>query len=141
MLSCSEVRAQTFWGELFQDKLNFRIEYDELLAQHICRNRSPRQGEQSVYMLAGTTGATGDAYAVVAFLPNEENAGHILLIAGTNMEATEGAGEFVINPQLPESLRSIGINPAGAPRNFEILLRVKAVAGSPHQFSVVSYRF
>lgn len=129
------------WGELFTSKLNFEIVYDEKLGHHVCRNRSPQPGEQAVYMPAGPTGTTGDAYAVVALLPNLGQNGNVLIIAGSNMEATKEAGEFITNPdRYADKLKSMGINPLGATRHFEVLLRVKAVGGSSHQSDILGYR-
>jgi hypothetical protein len=129
------------WVELFQNELNFNVEYDGQKAVHFCRNRSPRAGEQEIYRPAGPTGTSGEGYAVVALIPNHNGQGNALLITGTNMESTQAAGDFVTNKErCSRILRSMGIDPQGPPRYFEILLKVKAIAGSVDRSSVLAYR-
>jgi hypothetical protein len=71
---------------------------------------------------------------------NLNQEGHILLLAGTTGEATEAAGRFITNQRLLSSaLRRGGLDPAGPPRNFEALLRVKTMAGLPGDFDVIAF--
>ncbi len=124
-----------FWSALFQSNLNFRFEFDDSLGRHICRNCNPRPGEHALYVPAGPTGSTGEAYALVALLPNLNQNGYVLLIARTNMESTEEAGEFLISPErYLARLRKVGIDPLGPPRYFEILLKVDAMAGTSEHY-------
>jgi len=63
----------------------------------------------------------------------------VLLLAGSNAEATEAAGKFTTNLDLlSQTLRSHGIDPNGPNRRFEVLLRVSTMAGSPNTFDVVA---
>ena len=64
----------------------------------------------------------------------------MLLIAGTNAEGTEAAGQFVTNAtEVARTLRAHGIDPVGPLCHFEILLRVRAMAGSPNTHEVVAF--
>ncbi|MGH9664149.1 MAG: hypothetical protein ACRD9L_06985, partial [Bryobacteraceae bacterium] len=129
------------WVELFQNELNFNVEYDEQRAVHFCRNRNPRPGEQALYRPTGPTGTSGEGYAVLALIPNHNGQGNVLLITGTNMESTQAAGDFVTNRErCSQTLRSMAINPQGPPRYFEVLLKVKTIAGSVDQSGVLAYR-
>lgn len=129
------------WVELFQGDLNFDVEYDEAREAHFCRNRSPRTGEQEIYRPSGPTGTSGEAYAVVALVLNHSGKGHTLLITGTNTESSQAAGEFITSAErYPAALRNIGIDPKGPPRGFEILLKVKVIAGGVDRSEVVAYR-
>jgi hypothetical protein len=129
------------WAELYQPDLNFNVEYDQQLATHYCRNRHPGQHEQAVYRPTGPTGTTGEAYAVVALLFNHSGKGHTLLITGTNTESTQAAGDFVTNAErFSAALRAMGIDPKGAPRPFEILLKVSVIAGSVDKSEVIAHR-
>ncbi len=86
-------------------------------------------------------GESGEAYAVVAFVPNVNGEGHVLLIAGTTAEGTEAAGEFITDEaRASAALKAIGIDPAGPPRYFEILLEAKAIAGSASQSTILASR-
>ncbi len=129
------------WVELYQPDLNFTVEYDRELATHFCRNRNPGPNEQAVYRPSGPTGTTGEAYAVVALLFNHSGKGNALLITGTNTESTEAAGEFATDVErCVAALRSMGIDPKGPPRPFEILLKVNVIAGSVDKSEVIAYR-
>jgi hypothetical protein len=58
------------------------------------------------------------------------------LVAGSSAEATEAAGRFALDRDaLAGELKKNGVSPAG----FQVLLRVKTMAGSPNSFSVVAF--
>jgi hypothetical protein len=128
------------WARLFSETLNFQFDWDQV-RRGLFRNRSPRAGEQAVYSMKTNAGETGEAYAVVAFVPNVNGEGHVLLIAGTTAEGTEAAGEFITDDtRASAALKAIGIDPAGPPRYFEILLAAKAIAGSASQSTILATR-
>lgn len=121
------------WVSLFSEKLNFQFDWDAV-RRGVFRNRSPRAGERSIYSMTTNPGETGEAYAVVAFVPNVTGDGNTLLIEGTTAEGTEAAGEFITDEaRATDALKAMGIDPAGPPRYFEILLEAKAIAGSASQ--------
>lgn len=127
------------WSALFDSQMDFVVEYDAALKKTVCRNRHPRAGEEESYIPTAVSFDTGDAYAVVALLTNPGQAGHILLLAGTSGEATEMAGKFVTNLEdLSQALKRAGINPTGPVRNFQALLRLKAMAGSARDYEVLA---
>src|SRR5262249_23922165 len=61
--------STNLWAELFETKLNFRIDSD--FAQHrvVCRNLAPKAGEQAEYV-PKVDGQTIEGYSSVAFLGN-----------------------------------------------------------------------
>jgi hypothetical protein len=128
------------WDRLFSESLNFQFEWDQA-RRGMFRNRAPRPGEQPVYSMTSFAGDSGEAYAVVAFVPNVNGEGHALLIAGTTAEGTEAAGEFIIDEaRVSAALKAIGIDPAGRPRHFEILLEAKTIAGSASKSTILASR-
>jgi hypothetical protein len=128
------------WARLFGEKLNFQFEWDQS-RRGLFRNRSPRGGEQAVYSMSTDAGESGEAFADVAFVPNVNGGGHVLLIAGTTAEGTEAAGEFITDEtRISAELKAIGIDPLGPPRYFEILLAAKAIAGSASQSTILASR-
>jgi hypothetical protein len=127
------------WGELFQDQLDFIFEFDAAQKSEYIVDKHPRAGESSVYLPTTEGWGTGQAYAIVALVSNPNQAGQVLLIGGSTAEATEAAGKLASSPEhLPRLLKSHGIDPSGAPRHFEILLRVSTMAGSSNTFDVVA---
>ena len=128
------------WVELFESQLNFFFEFDQTRRVPIVRNRSPRAGERAEY-LNGTVGEPGDAFSFVAFVPNLTYTGYVLIISGSSMEATEAAGEYLINPTFSSNLlKVLGFQPKSKPRSFEVLLRSSTMAGSWKDSEIVAYR-
>jgi hypothetical protein len=129
------------WVGLFENRLNFHLDWDNKLQRHVARNQSPAKGEKSLYIPAGITGVSGEAYAVVALLPNLSTSGFVLIIEGTNTEATEAAGQFAADAaRIAEALSRIGIRPDSQPRPFELFLRVDATGGTSSRAELLSYR-
>ncbi len=127
------------WGDLFRDEMDFSFDFDPNRKSEFIRNRRPRAGESLTYIPTTQGWGTGQAYAVIALVTNPNQAGHILLIAGSSAEATEAAGNLATNPELfEETLDKAGISPRGKPRHFELLLRVSTMAGSPNMFEVIA---
>jgi hypothetical protein len=82
---------------------------------------------------------TGQAYAIIALVNNPNQSGQVLLLGGSNAEATEAAGKLATSLDLlPRTLRRHGIDPRGSARRFEVLLRVSTMAGSPNTFEVIA---
>jgi hypothetical protein len=127
------------WTELFEDQLDFTFFYDESLKQEVVQNKRPRAGELPLYVPTAQGWGTGQGYAIMAFVANPNQSGHVLLLAGSNAEGTEAVGKLAANVDLlARTLKSHGIDPAGAARPFELLLRVRTMAGSPSAFEVIA---
>ena len=113
------------WVSLLSDHLNFRIEYDAALGKQVCKNISPQPGESPVYVGTAHTPDPGVAYATISLVPNLASHGFVLIIAGTDAEGLEAAGELVTDlPQLDRALRRRGIDPAAKVGQLELLLRL-----------------
>jgi hypothetical protein len=127
------------WVELFQDQLDFSFEFDDVRKAEFVRNRHPRSGEAPAYVPTAEGWGTGQAYGIVALVGNPDQNGQVLLLAGSQAEATEAAGKLVTNiDALAKILKSAGIDSNGRVRHFEILLRVSTMAGLPNTYDVVA---
>jgi len=127
------------WFDLFDDQLDFRFEHDPGIKQEVIRNAHVRDGEAAMYIPTAQGWETGNAYAIIGFIRNPGQNGHVLLIAGSNAEATEAAGKFITNVTvLSAVLREHGLRPNGPPEPFEILLRASIMAGSSNTFQIVA---
>jgi hypothetical protein len=80
------------WIDLIVDRLNFRFGLDRDSKYAYFENREPHPGEPKMYRTDSST-----SYCQIAFLPNLGRTGNILAISGTEVEGTEGGGEFVTN--------------------------------------------
>jgi len=122
-------RKSNPWDELFDSQMNFITEFDKPRVI----NRAPAAGEQAVYPETDS-----DGYCVVAYLPNPEHNGLVLLIEGTNAEATEAAGDFLLSEdQLSNFKRMLHVTKFPY---FQVLLKVSAVRGTPLAATVAAYR-
>jgi hypothetical protein len=125
------------WAAFFSDQLNFRFVYDDHSRQEIIRNLHPRPNEQAEYVPTALGWATGQSYAIVALVRNPDQNGHVLLLGGANAEGTEAAGKLVTElPRWAAALKGCGISPTGPLQQFELLLRLNLMAGSPTNVNV-----
>jgi hypothetical protein len=127
------------WTGLFQDQLDFSFVMAPGDRHEICRNAHPKAGELSAYIPTAVGGATGQAYAIAAFIQNPDQSGNVVILAGSNAEGTEAAAKFMTSPELvTKALLAHGIDPAGPVVHFEVLLRLTTMAGSPNHFQVIA---
>jgi hypothetical protein len=127
------------WNEMFENKLNFHFYSDLERNLIICQNRSPQPGEQSEY-LAVNEGAKRTVYASVSFLPNLNNAGNALIIAGNSSGSQDIAAEFVTNEKLLKTFTDKIRQGDDRLPYFELLIRTTTLAGVAQESEVISYR-
>lgn len=121
------------WTLLFADQLDFRFAYDEQLHTEYIQNTHPREHE-----LARYDASANNSYAVLAFVQNPDQKGHVLLLGGLTGEATESAGRMATDmPWLTEALRGCGLQSSN-PAHFELLLHLNWVPGYPNHIQVVA---
>jgi hypothetical protein len=128
------------WSSLFAAWRNFRFEYDAATNRALLVNRNPANGEPAKFV-AGPLGTTAtEAYGSIAFLPNLDRSGHVLILAGTSMQGTEAAGEFMTSADKLESLaRILGVREGRWPY-FEAVVQLTAVEASSVDVKVVAHR-
>ncbi len=127
------------WTSLFSDQLDFKFLFDQASNQEIIVNSKPHAGEAREYIPTALGWATGQSFAIVAFIQNPDTNGQILLLAGANGEGTEAAGNFVTDlPRLSGSLKACGIKPKGPLVHFEILLGLNTMAGQPIHVDIIA---
>jgi len=127
------------WNEMFENKLNFHFYSDLQRNLIICQNRSPQPGEQAEY-LPVNEGAKRTVYASISFLPNLNNAGNALIIAGNSSGAQEIAAEFVSNEKLLKAFTDKIRQGEDRLPYFELLIRTITLAGVAQESEVVTYR-
>ncbi len=125
-------RKSNPWAELFEDRTNFITRFGNNGVVTV-ENQSPAVGEQKTY-----TQTEAAEYCVVAYLPSTEHNGVALLIEGTDAEATEAAGDFLLSEaQLSNFRKMLHVNHFPY---FEVLLKVSSVRGTPLTATVNAYR-
>jgi hypothetical protein len=124
------------WGELIAEPLNFRYGFDQKLRYSFFENRQPKAGEAKVYR-----SDAGTSFCHIVFGPNLRRTGKILWIAGSEVEGTEGGGDFLMDEQAIAQLRSaVPVRQDGRFGYFEILLRSNRVGGVAPRFGIVASR-
>jgi hypothetical protein len=128
------------WVELFDSRLNFEFDYDEPSMKAFIRNRSPLPGEQAFYKVNGLGLNITEGYADIALLPSAGGLRKVLLLQGTDMEATEAAGDIVANEdELGKLLARVAPNTSVVPF-FEALYETHRLAGAPRQAQLLAVR-
>jgi hypothetical protein len=128
------------WVQLFQNQLDLVFEFDESRKAEFIRNKRPLSGESPQYVPTAAGWDTGQAYGIIALVGNPNQSGQVMIVAGSNAEATEAAGKLATNVKLlSQTLKNHGIDPAGPVRHFEILLQVSTMAGSSNTFDVIAF--
>ncbi|MGA8110568.1 MAG: hypothetical protein WB974_14100 [Acidobacteriaceae bacterium] len=125
------------WDDLFDDQLNFVTDYDYQHGSQIVRNRKPGPGEQPVY----TVPLNSDSligYAVIACLPNPSQTGKVIILAGTDSDATGAAAAFLTSEAQMEKLRST-FHVDRFPY-FEVLLKTSRLSGTFFDADLVAFR-
>jgi hypothetical protein len=125
------------WIELFEDQLNFRTRYDEERRQASFENRAPQPGEERAYEVVWNQ----LGYCRVAYLPNLDGTGSVLLLSGTEMGSTEAGVDFVTSERWVRRLGSaLGVGPRQSFPHFEVLLRTHLLSSASPSFEVVAQR-
>ena len=127
------------WVELFEQHMNFTFDDRRDTYDFVVTNRAPRSGESQVYKLVPDD-PDHRAYAVVAFVPNLNRTGNVLIVEGTTMAGTEAAADFSFEGNRLLTLLHPYLHPDGTLPHFEILLQTSNIGGGAPESSVVSYR-
>jgi len=125
------------WVDLFYSQMAFTIEYDPALDQSFIKNSNPRPGELALYPVVPNPDAPV-GYSIIAYLPNPSHTADVLIVAGTNSQATDAAGEFLTSEASMESL--LKRFPARQIPYFEVLLKTTRLSGTPFSADIVTCR-
>jgi len=120
------------WDDLFEDRMNFTAKFEPDGSIKVA-NRAPAAGEQPTYSQTDSV-----QYCVVSYLPNPDHDGVVMLIEGTDAEATEAAGDFLMSDDQLSSFKKL-LHVEKFPY-FEVLLKVSSVPGTPLTASVEAFR-
>jgi hypothetical protein len=125
------------WAHLLDDMMNFSTDFDYKNNVAFVRNRNPKPGEPALYNLSSAPNST-TCYAVIAYLPNPSRTGHILLLAGTDSDATGSAAAFLASEPQMEKLRA-ALHVQAFPY-FEVLLKTSRLSGTFFDAEPIAWR-
>lgn len=127
-------RISNPWDGLFEGRMNFVFGYDSM--REIV-NRSPAASEQKTYSWVGS-GSGSYGYSIVAYLPNPDHNGNVLLMEGGGPENTQAAGDFLLSEyQLSNFQKMLHVTKLPY---FELLLKTSWVKGTPISTTIEAYR-
>jgi hypothetical protein len=127
------------WALFYSDHLDFRFVFDQSTGQEIVENLHPRSGEPSKYVPTAMGFATGQSFAVASYLQNPDHLGHVLLIAGADAEGTEAVADLMTDSaELRAVMSGCGLPRTSPLPNFQLLLRLSTMAGSPGHSGVIA---
>ncbi len=125
------------WVDLFQDQLNFVTDFDDAHWQAFVANRSPKPGEQAVYAVSHDSSSLV-GYSTIAYLPNPSRTGNIIILAGTDSDATCAAAEFLTSDKDLKKFQD-ALHVKSFPY-FEILLKTSRLSGTSFSSELLAYR-
>jgi hypothetical protein len=126
------------WIELFRPQLHFSFRFDPDPGKPSgFVNLHPRPGESSVYSTAGHEEQT---FGIIAYLPNLDNNGHVLIVAGLNTAGTEAATSFLLNSSLMAPTLERARTANGGFQSFELLVGADNIATNASAPSLVLER-
>lgn len=127
------------WVSLFDSRLNFRLEYTPEVDESYVLNEHPAGAEQKVYRNS-TDAASNHTYGAIAYLPSLDGAGHVLIVQGLNMAATQAAADMLFNAgAIKPALRQAAL-PNGALRPFELLIETTSVGATAPGAQLIATR-
>ncbi|HUA99945.1 MAG TPA: hypothetical protein VMA34_16550 [Terracidiphilus sp.] len=125
------------WCKLFENRLNFTLDYNPELNEMLVENRHPLLGESPTYG-APVDPSSSTGFSIIDYIPNDDRSADVLIVAGTTSEATEAAGDFLTSEdslQRFEDRLRIHTLPY-----FELLLKTTKLVGTPLDAEVIAYR-
>ncbi len=125
------------WLELFDSRLNFKIEDDQVRGVFQVTNKNPAAGQPAAYAY-DPLDSQERAYAVVAFFTGETNA---LIIEGTTVAGTEAAADFVLDDKAVSPILKKATLADGTLGDFQVLMETRNLDGSAPQARVVAARY
>ena len=127
------------WAELFEKNMNFGFSYQPRPNASVILNRRQQGGEPAVYQNEADV-PSHRTYGVIAFLPNLNSTGSVLLAEGLTMAGTEAAVDMLFNPGVMEPLLRQFQNSDGSLSPFEVLIETRSFGSNSPQASVVATR-
>jgi len=128
------------WVSLFEDKLNFKLRYMPEVNQSFVLNERPAGNEQKQY--SNESGTMADkTYGVIDYLPNLDGNGHVLIIQGLNMAATQAAADTLSHADTMNPILKLAMRANGTVRPFELLIKTSSIGATNPGSEIIATRF
>jgi hypothetical protein len=128
------------WVALFEKDLNFRLLYMPEVDQSYVLNQHPVGTEQARY-LNGTGAAANNTYGAIDYLPSLDGTGHVLIIQGLNMAATQAAADILFNQEKMQPILKQAAKRDGTLKSFELLLETSSIGATAPGAQIIAARY
>jgi PAS domain-containing protein len=127
------------WSSIADSNANFRIVYGQGMQGATIINARPQPNEAASYASHWSEPAH-ETFALIAFLPNLDGTGHLLLLQGLDVAGTQAAAESLFHGDAITTVLRQAIRPDGSIRHFEILLRSTSIESNSTGTQVIATR-
>jgi hypothetical protein len=127
------------WVALFSSRFNFQLTYTSEVDRSFIVNQHPLTGEEAVYHNE-TNGTLNRTYGTVVYLSDAGGAGHVLLIQGLNMAATQAAANILFNKKVIAPVLTQAARRDGFLRPFELLVETTSIGAAAPEARVIATR-
>jgi hypothetical protein len=125
------------WVALFEERMNFRYEFEPKGYQAAIVNLAPMPGEEVRYPVKWGV----QTYALIAHLRKPVGEGTVLMLEGTDVTAVAAGCDLLTDETRIQRLyQRLGLRPTGPVPDFEILLRAKQLRSSLRDYEMVAHR-
>lgn len=125
--------ASNPWVSLYQSQRTLRIEQDPVDNVAVVRNLEVGPGEQPNYHSSGDV----SGYGVISILPNIDPGKRVMIIEGTDSQATLAASNFICSERGAAEIAD-RLQGHTSPRQIDILLRSSKLLATALEASVVA---
>ena len=127
------------WAAIAETNANFRIADCPGMSGAEIINSNPQPGESATYASHWNQPAH-ETYALIAFLPNLNGNGHLLVLEGLDVAGTQAAADMLLHPSAIDPILKRATRPDGSLRNFEVLLRATSIEANATGSQVIANR-
>lgn len=127
------------WAAIAETNANFRIIDRPGMEGATIVNLKPLPGEATSYASHWNEPAH-ETFAHIAFLPNLNGTGNLLLLQGLDVAGTQAAAEMLFHQSAIEPILKRATRPDGSLRNFEALLRSTSIEANATGTQVIASR-
>lgn len=128
------------WVSLLQQQLNFRFVCESHINHCSILNSHPAQGEKAKYENEAEE-SSHQTFGVVAFMPNMNRTGHILLVEGLNMASTQAGADVLLNDELMRPVIQKAMLANGSIGSFELLVQTTTLDATPLPPQIIASRY
>jgi hypothetical protein len=127
------------WAAIADHSTNFHIVYRQGRESATIINERPQAGEEGSYESHWNDPAH-ETFALIAFVPNMDANGHLLLLQGLDVAGTQSAAETLFNTAAMAPILQRASRSDGSIRPFEILVRSTSINWNSTDSQVIASR-